>query len=124
MRLGSRTRRLLRSWFVPLATTLILVGIPAAAVACSCIEFYGSNQACEQRWKHDAVFAGRVVSIDESPVVRAPTKIVRFAVAERFGGVTTTEIDIATPSSEAACGYSFVVGQSYLVYAYKAAGVR
>jgi hypothetical protein len=98
-----------------------LVSAPRAD-ACSCI---GARPACQALWDPGAVFTGKVVSI-ESRANAGPeffgSRLVRFEVAEAFRGVSTAVVEASTGSGGGDCGYPFVVGQSYLVYALQADG--
>jgi hypothetical protein len=60
-----------------------------------------------------AVFEGRVDSVSAEDLVA-----VRFSVTRAFKGVESETIQIRTRENSAACGYRFVEGQTYLVYAY------
>ncbi|MFN8008004.1 MAG: hypothetical protein U0V70_13460 [Terriglobia bacterium] len=44
---------------------------------------------------------------------------IRFAVDEVYAGESQPEIEIQTHSQSTACGFQFVQGESYLVYAYR-----
>jgi hypothetical protein len=92
--------------------------------ACSCMR---SGSPCQEAWRTDAVFAGRVVGLTE--VVEQRDRgdglmydmwnfRVRMRVTEAFRGDMKDAVDVFTPASEAACGYGFSVNRSYLVYAY------
>jgi hypothetical protein len=107
---------------------LMAVGLAALsarpAAACSCI---GKRPACEAFWDPGAVFAGRVTSIgpaDKNVDRPFENRRVRFEIVEAFHGVTTSVLDVYTGMGGGDCGYAFVVGRSYLVYAYQAAGSR
>ena len=117
-----------------LAAVLIVAGgvvsLPRIAEACSCAV---SGPPCEAAWAANAVFAGRVVEItrNDDPKPTDPLKMlewshrrlsVRLAVAEKFRGVDAADAIVATSDSGASCGYPFVVGREYLVYAYEREG--
>lgn len=93
---------------------------PRPAEACSCI---GKRPACQALWDPGAVFAGKVVVIEQNAGGGLfAARRVRFQVVEAFRGVTTSEIDVYTGAGGGDCGYSFIVGSSYLVYSSQAAG--
>lgn len=88
--------------------------------ACSCI---GPIVACESAWTTDAIFVGKVLSVgaatksgDEFPSMR---RLVRFDVGESFKGTPVGEVDVATGSGGGDCGYNFIVGRTYIVYAHR-----
>jgi hypothetical protein len=83
---------------------------PSPTSACTCL----TASVCDAAWKTEAVFVGHVVSIESTP---AAGRIVQLAVLEGFRGFRLTQVAIATASNEAACGYPFRIGESYLVYA-------
>jgi hypothetical protein len=91
---------------------------PSASDACSCA---APGSACQEFSRVDAVFVGRVISIQnttESP--NFGSRRVEIAVIEAFRGVTTGQAIVRTyPANGASCGYPFVEGETYLVYAYQ-----
>jgi hypothetical protein len=100
----------------------VLLAKPAAA--CSCIQ---QRPACQAFWDPGAVFVGTVTSIGPAEKdVDAPfqSRRVRFEIVEPLRGVATSVVDVFTGMGGGDCGYRFVVGQRYLVYAYEAGGAR
>lgn len=96
----------------------VLAARPAAA--CSCM---GRRPACQALWDPGAVFAGKVIAIERNANEGLfANRRVRFQVVEAFRGVTTSEIDVYTGAGGGDCGYSFIVGRSYLVYGSQSAG--
>jgi hypothetical protein len=88
---------------------------PAAnAQACTCVSAPGP--ACQEAWKDSvgAVFLGRVVQIEG---VDTDTIRVTIEIEESFRGVSGKSVQIFTAASEDACGYPFVQGERYLVFA-------
>lgn len=83
---------------------------PSAAEACSCAPLSFEDQRAEAA----AIFEGRVEQIvsDEDG-----TLSVAFHVTQAWRGVAQERIEVSTASSGAACGFTFEVGQHYLVYA-------
>jgi hypothetical protein len=107
----------------------LLLVIPARyAAACSC---ESSGPSCQNYFRVDAVFAGTVTSISEVPdpdapplrpdELRIPRSVrVEFALSNAFrGGITGATVSVRTAGSGPACGYTFKVGEQYLVYAYR-----
>lgn len=118
--MSARSRRLILFAVVAIGSLLFA----RQAAACSCV---GRRPACEAFWDPGAVFAGKVVSIESRAgdgVQTFDNRRVRFEVVEAFRGVTTATVDVFTGSGGGDCGYAFVVGTSYLVYAYQAPGSR
>jgi hypothetical protein len=103
-----------------LATLLFCaIGLwPKAADACSCAM---SGMPCDAAWRADAVFVGNVVSIETLTV---PAGVLRgrrvdLAVVEAFRGLQLSEVTVYTGYGGADCGYPFVMGESFVVYAYR-----
>ena len=93
------------------AVALCVTGLwSMRADACSCAV---PGLPCEAVWRSDVVFTGRVVSF-ESPAPGTGTRGVEFAVIQNFRGPQLRTIVVA---SAGGCGYSFKIGESYLVYA-------
>ena len=107
----------------------LLLVIPARyAAACSC---ESSGPSCQNYFRVDAVFAGTVTSISEVPdpdapplrpdELRIPRSVrVEFALSNAFrGGITGATVSVTTAGSGPACGYTFKIGEQYLVYAHR-----
>lgn len=104
-----------------LAALLFLVD---KATACTCI---GPRQLegfhpCMVYGDADAVFTGQVVGVSYAeidangkPTFSSP-KVFRFAVDKAFKGVQGQTVEVATSSTS--CGYNFLQGQKYFVYAH------
>jgi hypothetical protein len=92
--------------------------LPHPARACTCPS---KGPPCSDYWQAAAVFRGRVESIERAaPASDDPlrSRTITFTVLEAFSGITgRTTVQIRTPGSTAACGYSFSVGREYVVYA-------
>ena len=90
---------------------------PSAADACSCAR---PGSACEEFSRVDAVFVGRVIGIQpstESP--KFGTRRVQLAVVEALRGVSPGTVSVRTYSADGgSCGFPFVEGETYLVYAF------
>mgnify|MGYP005813832279 CR=1 FL=1 len=93
------------------ALLLAFSAVPPRAHACKCRPLPVAEAVENAR----AVFEGRVVAVetpDES------TKHVQLAVVRAWKGLQTEEtLWLETRSEPAACGYVFVTGESYVVYA-------
>ena len=107
----------------------LLLLLPARhAAGCSCP---GSGPACQSYFQVDAVFAGRVTAISEVPdpdapplrsnELRIPGSVrVDIMLSDVFrGSVKGTTVSVTTAGSGPACGYTFTVGEEYLVYAHR-----
>lgn len=101
---------------------LILAGLfaasPQKAYACSCIP---PRPPLEAMAESDAVFSGKVVRMEaeEGPIVSSadPVKVV-FEVSRVWKGSEDGALALSTARDSASCGYDFMVGEEYLVYAY------
>jgi hypothetical protein len=96
---------------------LIVLAGARAAESCSCI---GPNPACAAVFHTDAVFTGQVMAIADPQGARPgtfPTRRVHLRVTEAFKGVTAQEVDVDTGLGGGDCGYPFIVGVSYVVFA-------
>jgi hypothetical protein len=83
------------------------------AEACSCA---GPSAPCSQYWRVSAVFAGRVEEI--RPTSGEPGNLaVLFSVERRGRGVSSDAIVVESPAQNGVnCGYTFQVGERYVVY--------
>lgn len=68
----------------------------------------------EQLAKATYVFAGRVLKIEPGGQDRL---LAQFRILKAYKGATSTEMEIRTNESSAACGYPFELQAEYLVYA-------
>lgn len=95
-----------------LLTAAFIVGATELA-ACSCIP---PGPPAEELEKAALVFAGEAVRVNpsggEGPVT------VTFRASRVYKGAVKRTIVITTSGSSASCGYGFVSGESYLVYAH------
>ncbi|MGH9941798.1 MAG: hypothetical protein ACRD9R_05480, partial [Pyrinomonadaceae bacterium] len=110
--------------------SLLFVMLCAESVAaCSC---GGSGAPCEAYGRASAVFVGTVTSvrqrkIDSVEVERKredaseylPALVYTFAVQDSFSGVGVGEVEVGSGSGGGDCGYEFVKGAQYVVYAYR-----
>ena len=90
--------------------------------ACSCVQ---PGTPTEELEKFSAVFAGRVVSVqhsfdpDAGSVVRENDErtTVGFKVSAVWKGTVHEDMYISTPLTGGSCGFTFVEGEEYIVYA-------
>ena len=102
---------------------VLLVLAAARAEACTC---GGPGAPCQAFGSAAAVFVGTVTDIWSQPR-KAPARgeeidwaprTVSFTVKEAFSGVEGATAQVSTGLGGGDCGYSFVKGTTYLVYAY------
>ena len=104
---------------------VVLLTIPAVAAACTC---GGDPSTCSERWKSgDVIFVGTVkskVSLDKVDVessfliVRGFTYYIQVTESFRGPYLAGQEIAIETGAGGGDCGYPFIPGNEYLVYAH------
>ena len=99
----------------------LFVWLAPAAFACSCMP---SGPPCQAYWRADAVFAGLVDDINDTPVRKTDedawsTRTVRFSVESAFRGLEGSRIEVRTGMGGGDCGYGFKKGVRYLVYAHR-----
>jgi hypothetical protein len=101
---------------------LSLLGLfiaPSAADACSCV---GGTPLCQSFWTTDAVFSGEVISIASTPNPSGEQylahRLVRLKVVDAFRGGVQGVVEVATGAGGGDCGYNFIQGMTYLVYAH------
>ena len=100
----------------------MLLGSSMAAFACSC---FSPGPPCQEFWKTDAVFSGKVISITPEPVPKhygqemPPNRVVRFLATESFRGMNSSEVVIVTERGDGGCGFDFQIGEQYIVYAHR-----
>ena len=87
---------------------------PSRADACSCV---GGIPMCESYWRTDAVFAGEAIDIATSESGGLLRRRVRFRVDDVYRGAAAREIDVFTGTGGGDCGFHFIVGRKYLVFA-------
>lgn len=104
--------------------------LPASTVPCTCIDV----PLQEHIAKTDVVFSGMVIAQDTVEVQYLPTEYsstflnkieVRNTILSQgaYKGAVSDTVIVVTAADGAACGYSFAVGNEYLVYAYIRDGV-
>ena len=124
----------------PILLAVALGLIPRPATACSCMPPPAPDESFDSA---DAVFLAEVMAIDRPPVYPAWYYQLLIAIDDRFDtdfswqvndltaqleveaswkGVPTTRTAVRTGAGGGDCGYPFVVGHRYLIYAYRYAG--
>ena len=95
--------------------TFIIGSFPSVTNACSIAEL----PSVEEQFKlSKAVFSGEVVDIKEKKSLKGYTsKSVLFEVTNTWKGVEQSQIIITTGQGDGDCGYNFIKGNEYLVYA-------
>ena len=100
---------------------LWFLGNPGQAYACSCAQ---PGSPSEELRESSAVFAGRVVSVrhtydpDGRSVSRDDHSAIGFEVSAVWKGTVYEDKVITTPPTGGSCGFRFVEGEEYIVYAY------
>jgi hypothetical protein len=105
-------RAILAAFTAAVFAIAVLLHPPGRAYACSCVVPPPVGQARDQA---AAVFTGVVSAVvrqTESSQVE-----VRFNLTESWKGPIGPTLSLSTSASSASCGYEFVEGQRYLVYA-------
>ena len=103
----------------------VLIALLASGhvLACGCQK---TGPPCKAFGEASVVFTGTVKSLKEGARKRKPngdvdfvSRLFKFSVEETFSGAPIRELEVATGLSADDCGYPFVKGVSYLVYAYR-----
>lgn len=107
----------MRKIAILLATALLAAGPAApcssASAMCSCVPPPSVPRAFAAA---DAVFQGRVIDVRTG----SEDLRVRIRVARRWKGAGSDTVIVHTAANSAACGFDFVAGTEYLVYARRA----
>lgn len=125
-------RRRIGSMVVPLrvVSIAILVGVlwllgnTGQAYACSCAE---PGSPAEELDIAAAVFVGRVVSVqhsfdpDAASYSHGDRTTVGLEVSAVWKGVVHQRMYVTTPPTGGSCGFAFVEGEEYVVYAHESA---
>ena len=119
----------MRSKIICVLSLLFVVLCAEQVSACRC---FRGGAPCEAYGSADAVFLGTTMSVERRKVdsfeierrrvdagERVSPVTYRFAVQESFGGINGAEVEIGTGSGGGDCGYGFVQGGQYVVYAYR-----
>ncbi len=119
-------------WFTaPAAVALALVlsmlwllANAGQAYACKCVE---PGPPSEEIGVFDAVFAGKVVSIEHNFEPNATTlgpgdfTTVGIAVSTVWKGIVHEDMYVTTPPTGGSCGFTFTEGEEYILYAHHSA---
>ena len=103
---------------------LWFLGNPGQAHACKCAQ---PGTPSEELEESSAVFAGRVASVrhsfdpDAASVSRDDRTTVGFEVSAVWKGTVYEDMYITTPPTGGSCGFTFVEGEEYIVYAHDSA---
>ena len=109
-----------------MVSVIWFLGDPGQVHACKCAE---PGSPSEELEKFAAVFAGRVVSIEHSfdpdAASYAPEDrtTVGFEVSAVWKGTVYQDMNITTTPTGGSCGFTFIDGEEYIVYAYDSAFV-
>ena len=114
-----------------MCSKLILLGVvvlislfcAGRAFACTCVK---PGPPCKALGEASVVFSGTVKGVTEGARKQKPNgevdfspRLFKFSVEEIFSGNPTRVTEVATGLGTDDCGYPFVTGASYLVYAYR-----
>lgn len=99
---------------VSLLILALLPGLPANAAACSCTNLPDFVTAYTFS---AAVFAGQVLDVQPAPSEYGDVVLVNLQVETQWKGVPAATILMLTASNDGMCGFTFVPGERYLVYA-------
>jgi hypothetical protein len=100
-------------WIALLSLGLASLTYGAQAHACSCMKLTPSEGLTSSY----AVFTGEVTRIQKNTDTRFGGLEVTLRVKQMWKGDPVEELKVRTAGSSAACGYSFIEGMTYLVYA-------
>ena len=113
----------MRSKFVLVVASLfVLLIFSEQALACSCM---GPGQPCQAFGGASAVFVGTTMGMTTKQTKSKnrdefewTPNVFKFTVVQSFLGVEGTEVEVSTGRGGGDCGYNFVRGETYVVYAY------
>jgi hypothetical protein len=98
---------------------VLIIFWATSSIACTCDSPYHGYPLKEQvrlaKQKADAVFLGQ--AIDFVTKIDSPGIAIKFRVAKSWKLVSTKEVIIFTPFGNGSCGYHFIIGKQYLIYA-------
>ena len=103
-----------------MVSALLFLWNPGVVYACKCA---APGAPAEELAKFDAVFTGRVISIEHSYDPNATTvspedrTTVGFEVSNVWKGNVLKSMDVTTPPTGGSCGFAFTEGEEYIVYA-------
>lgn len=107
--------------FVFLALAIFMFAAPQESWACSCIvkDIPEKQQVLESYKGSTAVFSGEVIEIIQSD---ENTKTIKLKLVESWKMALGEMVTVTTANDSAMCGYEFVIGKKYLVYANESSG--
>ena len=100
-------------WLVVLVFGLSSWALSGDASACSCMKLTPAQGLSSSH----AVFSGEVTNIAQNEATRFRGLEVTLRVKKVWKGAPAEEVKVHTAGSSAACGFPFVQGKTYLVYA-------
>lgn len=105
----------LKKAMIILAFIFTIGSFPSITSACSCAYLPSVEEEFELS---KAIFSGKVVDIKEKQSLKGDTtKSVLFEVTNTWKGVEQSQVIITTGQGGGDCGYNFIKGEEYLVYA-------
>ncbi|MXX53169.1 MAG: hypothetical protein F4Z35_04320 [Dehalococcoidia bacterium] len=122
-----RQKRWLEAVSPVLLSSALIVGVlwtlgnPGPVQACKCAQ---PGSPSEELEKFSAVFAGRVVLIQHSydpegvSVSSEDRTTVGIEVSAVWKGIVHEDMYITTPPTGGSCGFDFIEGEDYIIYAY------
>ena len=93
-----------------IVVTTGLLGLQGLALACTCAQPASVQEGLQQA---DGVFAGLVERFE----LKGSGRVATFRVRRVWKGPKTHRIQVATGGGDGDCGYHFIVGLEYLVFA-------
>jgi len=101
---------------------LTLLSFSDTAFACTCRQ---PHLPCEAYGQAEAIFIGTVKELSwieeeekiDDLIIKRQRLVFRFSVDQAFRGVNGAQVPIITGLGGGDCGYSFKIGEQYLVYA-------
>ena len=89
-----------------------ILGLPHGALACTCAQPVSVQEGLKQA---DAVFVGLVERFE----LRDSGRVATFRVRRAWKGLEAHRIQVATGGGDGDCGYHFIAGVEYLVFAHR-----
>jgi len=109
-------QKLKRFFVIGVAALAIIIFNLHEARACSCLPPPPPAKAFAEA---DAVFIGKVVSFELTGDAFS-SRLAKFSITKIWKGERSAVSEILTANNSAACGYEFLIGESYIIYAYQA----
>ncbi len=101
-------------WLLVCLLGVASFALTSEANACSCMRLTPAEGLSSSQ----AVFTGEVLSVEKNEATKFGGLEATLRVEDVWKGDVGAEVEVHTAASSAACGYNFVVGTKYLVYAY------